>query len=142
MVVGNNLCTPGICKTTKMSSIRHLFGLGGGGGGGMDLHQSYHCSDFQKCPIIGDHPLFVQTKNECKGGESERISQEIPKNHQSDIVQLYFPITSNPVIYLGCVNALWTKEILHNCVEHRLLHKLVKWSSPRFSPVCLKLFSE
>ena len=23
----------------------------------MGLHQSYHCSDFQKCPIIVDHPL-------------------------------------------------------------------------------------
>ena len=34
LVMGNNRCTPGICKTTKVSSIRHLFGLGGGGGGG------------------------------------------------------------------------------------------------------------
>ena len=28
LIVGNNLFTPGICKTMKMSSIRHLFGLG------------------------------------------------------------------------------------------------------------------
>ena len=30
---GNNLFTPGICKTMKTSSIRHLFGLGGWVGG-------------------------------------------------------------------------------------------------------------
>ena len=24
----------------------------------MGLHQSYHCSDFQKCPIIVDRPLI------------------------------------------------------------------------------------
>ena len=29
LVVGNNLCQPGISKTTKTSSIRHFFGLGG-----------------------------------------------------------------------------------------------------------------
>ena len=63
--MGNNLSTPGICKTMKTSSIRHLFGLGGGGGGGgVGLHQSYHCSDFQKCPIIVDHLLLVLVKSD------------------------------------------------------------------------------
>ena len=48
-----------ILKSRKClaSDICSDWGRGGGG-----LHQSYHCSDFQKCPIIEDHPKRIFCK--------------------------------------------------------------------------------
>ena len=64
VVAGNNLCTPGICKTTQ--KVQHQTFVRITGGGWVGLHQSYHCSDFQKCPIIADHPLDLHVYKRMK----------------------------------------------------------------------------
>ena len=57
---GNNLFTPGICKTMKTSSIRHLFGLGGWVGGSppiLSLFGFSEMSDNCRPPLTIDHTI-------------------------------------------------------------------------------------
>ena len=45
LVVGNSLCTPGMCKITKTSSIKHLFGLGRWVGGSPPIRSLFGFSE-------------------------------------------------------------------------------------------------
>ena len=63
LIVGNNLFTPGICKTMKTSSIRHLFGLGGWVGGSppiLSLFGFSEMSDNCRPPLRGTRFLIFE----------------------------------------------------------------------------------
>ena len=67
LVVGNNLCTPGICKTTETSSIRHLFGFGGWVCGSppiLSLFGFSEMSDNCRPPLMEarSHPVLLKAR--------------------------------------------------------------------------------
>ena len=105
LIVGNNLFTPGISKTMKTSSIRHLFGLGGGWVG---LHQSYHCSDFQKCPIIVDHPYGIVLKG-CVLFTVIYLNYSCPNNNMDIQQQQQQHSLASPVLLIIRASPAWVR---------------------------------
>ena len=76
VVVGNNLCTPGICKTTN-SSIRHLFRSGGWVGGSPPILSLFGFSEmsdnwrpplrYRICLVFWPHYKLKSEKKKKKG---------------------------------------------------------------------------
>ena len=86
LIVGNNLYTPGICKTMKTSSIRHLFGLGGWVGGSPPILSLFGFSE------MSDNCRPPLTKSEQKWRRQKLSrSTKMPKIESEKIDCLHRP---------------------------------------------------